>query len=50
MLEIKDWAYEIKWDGYRAIAFKAGGKVSLRFRNDKDFALRYGGCISRTFP
>jgi len=37
------WAYEIKWDGYRAIAFKTGGKVYLRSRNDNDFALQYPG-------
>jgi ATP-dependent DNA ligase len=36
-----DWAYEIKLDGYRAIAFKAGGKLQLRSRNDNHFALRY---------
>src|SRR4029078_10266522 len=41
--ESKDWSYEIKWDGYRAIAFKTGGKVHLRSRNDNDFALRYPG-------
>jgi hypothetical protein len=23
------WTYEIKWDGYRAIAFKTGGTVHL---------------------
>jgi len=39
----KDWTYEIKWDGYRAIAFKTGGTVHLRSRNDNDFALRYPG-------
>jgi bifunctional non-homologous end joining protein LigD len=39
----KDWIYEIKWDGYRAIAFKTGGRVHLRSRNDNDFALRYPG-------
>jgi len=22
--ESKDWTYDIKWDGYRAIAFKTG--------------------------
>jgi bifunctional non-homologous end joining protein LigD len=35
------WRYEIKWDGYRAIAFTTGGKVSLRSRNDNDFSVRY---------
>jgi ATP-dependent DNA ligase len=36
-----EWGYEIKLDGYRALAFKTGGKLSLRSRNDNDFALRY---------
>ncbi len=36
-----DWQYEIKIDGYRAVAFKTGGKVHLRSRNDNDFASRY---------
>ena len=36
-----NWLYEIKLDGYRAIAFKTGGKVHLRSRNDNDFATRY---------
>ena len=35
------WAYEIKFDGYRALAFKTGGKVHLRSRNDNDFSVRY---------
>jgi len=41
--EGSDWLYEIKLDGYRAIAFKAGGKVQLRSRNDNDFTRRYAG-------
>jgi ATP-dependent DNA ligase len=39
--EGRDWAYEIKLDGYRALAFNTGGKLQLRSRNDNDFALRY---------
>jgi ATP dependent DNA ligase domain len=32
---------ELKLDGYRSIAFKTGGKVYLRSRNDKDFNATY---------
>ena|SRR5947209_2838104 len=39
--EGSDWAYELKLDEYRAIAYKSGKKVFLRSRNDKDFTLRY---------
>src|SRR5688500_13769373 len=35
------WVYELKLDGYRAIAFKAGRHVQLRSRNDNDFSVRY---------
>ncbi|WP_235921112.1 DNA ligase D [Foetidibacter luteolus] len=31
------WLYEIKWDGYRAVAFMNEGKVELKSRNDKSF-------------
>jgi DNA ligase D-like protein (predicted ligase) len=41
LLEGSEWCYEIKLDGYRAIAFKKGGKVQLRSRNDNDFSARY---------
>jgi DNA ligase D-like protein (predicted ligase) len=37
------WLYELKMDGYRAVAFKAGGTVHLRSRNDNDFSHRYPG-------
>jgi bifunctional non-homologous end joining protein LigD len=33
--------YELKFDGFRAIAFKTGGKVYLRSRNDKGFTGKY---------
>jgi bifunctional non-homologous end joining protein LigD len=35
------WAYQLKVDGYRAIAFKSTGALCLRSRNHKDFAVRY---------
>jgi DNA ligase D-like protein (predicted ligase) len=35
------WRYEIKHDGYRAVAIKTEGKIHLRSRNDNDFASRY---------
>ncbi|WP_336516003.1 DNA ligase D [Pollutibacter soli] len=31
------WMYEIKWDGYRAIAHCNGTQVHLKSRNDKSF-------------
>ena len=40
------WLHELKLDGYRAIAFKSGGKVHLRSRNDKDFAVRYPAVVA----
>ena len=39
------WSYELKLDGYRAVAFKRDGKVQLRSRNDKDFASRYPAVV-----
>jgi bifunctional non-homologous end joining protein LigD len=36
-----DWPYEIKLDGYRALAIKNDGGVALRSRNDNDFSRRY---------
>jgi len=35
------WEYQLKLDGYRAVAFKTGGTLHLRSRNDNDFSLRY---------
>ena len=37
----EQWCYELKLDGYRAIAFKRNGAVHLRSRNDNDFNFRY---------
>lgn len=40
------WLFELKLDGYRAIAFKRGGTVHLRSRNDNDFGSRYPGVVA----
>ena len=39
------WQYELKLDGYRAVAFKRNGAVRLRSRNDNDFNVRYPGVV-----
>jgi bifunctional non-homologous end joining protein LigD len=36
------WAYEIKWDGVRAIAYVEGGRVRLQSRNDNE--------LTKSFP
>ncbi|UKT65704.1 DNA ligase D [Pedobacter mucosus] len=32
-----DWQYEVKWDGYRALAFANKGEINLLSRNNKSF-------------
>jgi bifunctional non-homologous end joining protein LigD len=39
--EGEEWIYELKLDGYRALAIKSGGRVQLRSRNDNDFTSKY---------
>jgi bifunctional non-homologous end joining protein LigD len=36
-----DWSYEVKWDGYRAIAVKNHDTVKLASRNEKDLTREY---------
>jgi bifunctional non-homologous end joining protein LigD len=35
------WLYEVKWDGYRALAYVAGGEVGLVSRNGNDLTARF---------
>ncbi len=36
-----DWLFEIKWDGYRAVAFLQDGRARLVSRNQNDLTARY---------
>lgn len=36
-----NWIYEIKFDGFRALALKNGASVSLLSRNEKDFSRKF---------
>lgn len=35
------WQYEVKWDGYRALAYVNKGKAELTSRNNKSFTEKY---------
>src|SRR6185295_11834006 len=35
------WTYEVKWDGYRALAIKDGASTRLMSRNDKNLSADY---------
>lgn len=37
----KDWLFEIKWDGYRAVASVINGKINLYSRNNISFQEKY---------
>ncbi len=41
------WDYQLKLDGYRAVAFNTGGRVHLRSRNDNDFSVRYPAIVQQ---
>ncbi len=36
-----DWLYEIKWDGYRALAYLNGKKTELLSRNEQSFTAKF---------
>jgi len=36
-----DWLYEVKWDGYRCVAYVNEGEVELQSRNNKSFNDKY---------
>ena len=35
--DAEGWLYEIKWDGYRALAYLNRGEVEIKSRNNKSF-------------
>jgi bifunctional non-homologous end joining protein LigD len=37
----EDWVFEVKWDGYRAIAYVRGGEATLVSRNGNDLTQRF---------
>ena len=37
----KGWVFEVKWDGYRALAYVRGSEVKLLSRNDNDLTQRF---------
>jgi bifunctional non-homologous end joining protein LigD len=43
-----EWSYEVKWDGYRALALKEGTDVRLMSRNLKDLTAQYPAIAAAT--
>src|SRR2546429_8877507 len=44
--EAAEWLYELKLDGYRALAINSADRVQLRSRNDNDFSVRYPAIVN----
>src|SRR5216117_934282 len=44
-----DWAYEVKYDGFRCVAFVDDAAVELQSRNGKDLT-RYFPEVAASFP
>src|SRR6266446_7013272 len=45
-----EWEYELKFDGYRAIAFKTRNRVHLASGNGKDFSRRFAELVRALEP
>ncbi|MDP8911224.1 MAG: non-homologous end-joining DNA ligase, partial [Actinomycetota bacterium] len=39
------WLFEIKWDGYRALAYLRGGEAELKSRRGNDLSARFPGVV-----
>ena len=44
--EGENWLFELKLNGCRAIAFKSGGKLHLRSREDTDLSAKYPAIVT----
>jgi bifunctional non-homologous end joining protein LigD len=40
-IDAPGWIYEVKWDGYRSLAYLKKGKVDLRSRNNNNFNKKF---------
>ncbi|HTU48498.1 MAG TPA: non-homologous end-joining DNA ligase [Bryobacteraceae bacterium] len=45
-----EWQYELKLDGYRALALKTDSKIQLKSRNNNDLSGRYPGIVRALAP
>src|SRR5439155_13876882 len=45
----EDWRFEVKWDGYRALAYVRGGECELVSRNDNLLTARFSE-VARAVP
>ncbi len=45
----KGWLFEVKWDGYRTLAYLRGGEVKLVSRRDNDLTERFA-TVARALP
>ncbi len=43
-----NWIFEVKWDGYRILAFIKNGKAILKSRGDQDYTNKYAA-VSKAF-